>query len=184
MFSYLTGRYQRVNFNRILSDEVAITNGVSQGSVLGPLLFLFYIDQTLSLPETSSCLCFADDINLSCATSDFFTDCQRDLNKFVDWSSENSLKYNTEKCVCFHISEAHNCDFKIDQISLQKVHFTTILGVQVFSSLKWSRHIRNKLTKAQRSFNCLRHNVPYSLPIKSSKICTHPAFYLFSYTPL
>ena len=78
-----------------------------------------------SLPESSSCFCFADDTKFSCATSDFFTDCQRDLNKPVDWSSENSLKFNAEKCVYIHMSEAHKCDFNIDEISLQKVHNTT-----------------------------------------------------------
>ena len=164
MFSYLTGRKQRVNINGILSDT--ITSGVPQGSVLGPLPFLIYIDDMSSLPESSSCFCFADDTKLSCATSDFFTDCQRDLNKLVDWSSENSLKFNAEKCVYIHISEAHKCDFKIDQISLQKVHNTTDLGVENCSNLKWSRHIRIKLTKAERSFNCLRHNAQYSLPNK------------------
>ena len=166
MFSYLTGRKQRVNINGILSDEVTITSGFPQGSVLGPLLFLVYIVDMSSLSETSSCFCFADNTKLSCASSDFFTDCQRDLNKLVDWSSVNSLKFNAEKCVYIHISEAHQCDFKIDQVSLQKVHNTTDLGVEICSILKWSRHIRNKLTKAQRSFNGLRHNVPYSLPNK------------------
>ena len=72
MFSYLTGRNQRVNINGILSDEVTITSGVLQSSVLGPLLFLIYINDMSSLPESSSCFCFADDTKLSCATSDFF----------------------------------------------------------------------------------------------------------------
>ena len=80
------------------------------------------------------------------------------------------MNLNAEKCVYIHISEAHKCDLKIHQISLQKVHNTSDLGVETCSNLKWSRHIRNKLTKAQRSFNCLRHNVPFSLPNKVKQI--------------
>ena len=164
MFSNLSGRKHRVNINGKMSYEVTITSGVPQGSVLEPLLILIYIDDMSSLPESSSCFCFADDTKLSCATSDFFNDCQRDPNKIVDWFPVNSLKFNAEKCVYFFISEAHKCDFKIDQISLQKEQNTTDLGVELCSILKCSRHIRNKLTKAQRSFNCLRHNVQYCLP--------------------
>ena len=93
-----------------------------------------------------------------------FADCQRGFNGLVNWCSENSLKFNAENWFYFHISEAQKCDFKIDQIFLQKVDYTTNLGVEICSNLKWSRHIRNKLTKAQWRFNCLWHNVPYSLP--------------------
>ena len=51
VFSYLTGRKQRVNINGILSDEVTITSGVPQGRVLGPLVFFIYIDDMSSLPK-------------------------------------------------------------------------------------------------------------------------------------
>ena len=138
-----------------------------------------------SLPEISSCFCFADDTKLSFATSDFYTGCQRDLNKIIDWSSEKFLEFNSEKYVYIHISEAPKCDFKIDQISLQKMHNTTDLGVEICSDLKWSRHIRNKLTKVQRISivsDTMCHIAIYHT--KSSKICTHPACYLFSYKPL
>ena len=81
IFSYLSDRSQRVSVNGTLSDEIMVTSGVPQGSVLGPLLFLVYTDDMLSLPEFSSCFCFADDTKLACAGEDMFSKCQEDLDR-------------------------------------------------------------------------------------------------------
>ena len=106
----------------------------------------------LSLLESSRCFCFAGDTKLSCATSDIFTDCQIDLNKLVDWSSEKFSIFNAEKYVYIHISESHKRDFKRDHVSLQKVHYKTYLGVEPCSELKWSRHMCDKQKLREVSF--------------------------------
>ena len=75
-------------------EIVSIGSGVPQGSVLGPLLFLVYIDDMLSLPKNSNCYCFADDTKLVCSATNVFGDSQEDINRLYNWSNSNSLKFN------------------------------------------------------------------------------------------
>ena len=106
IFSYLSVRSQRVSVNGTLSDEITVTSGIAhEGSVLGPLLFLVYIDDMLSLPERSSCFCFPDDTKLACAGEDMFSKCQEDLDKLYTWAAENYLAFNVDKCVCLQVSK-------------------------------------------------------------------------------
>ena len=82
-----------------------VTSGVPQGSLLGLLLFLVYIDDMLSVPEFSSCFCFADDTKLACAVDDMFNKCQKDLDKLFTWAADNDLTFNVDKCVYLQVSE-------------------------------------------------------------------------------
>ena len=164
IFFYLSDRSQRVSVNGTLSDEIMVTSGIPQGSVLGPLLFLVYIDDMLSLPEFSSCFCFADDTKLACAGEDMLSKCQEDLDKLFTWAAENGLTFNVDKCVYLQVSKKCDGGFSIGSNLIRKVDRTSDLGIEISSNLKWNIHVRTKLAKAQRSFNYLRHNVPYSLP--------------------
>ena len=164
IFSYLSGRSQRVSVNGTLSDEIMVTSGVPQSSVLGPLLFLVYIDDMLSVPDFSSCFCFADDTKLACAGEDMFNKCQKDLDKLLTWAADNDLTFNVDKCVYLQVSEICDSGLNIGSNLIRKVDKISDLGIEISSNLKWSNHVRTKLAKAQRSFNYLRHNVPYSIP--------------------
>ena len=149
IFSYLSDRWQRVNVNGTLSDEIMVTSGVPQGSVLGPLLFLVYIDDMLSLPEVSSCFCFADDTKLACAGEDMFNKCQEDLDKLFTWAADNDLTFNVDKCVYLQVSEKCDSCLSIGSNLIRKVDKTSDLGIENSSNLKWSIHVRTKLAKAQ-----------------------------------
>ena len=164
--SYLADRTQRVCIDGNLSDIVSIGSGVPQGSVLGPLLFLVYIDDILSLPKNSNCYCFADDTKLVCSSTNVFGDSQEDINRLYNWSNSNSLKFNASKCSYIHISKKTTGDLFLNNEKLRKVESTTDLGIEVTSCLRCDFHIRSKLNKAKQNFNYLRHNVPYSLPNK------------------
>ena len=97
--SFLQGRIQQVYVNGVTSQWKNVTSGIPQGSVLGPLLFVIYIND---LPEhlNSECYLFADDTKLFkiITEADDQKLLQEDLNKCMTWSSKWLLKFHPEKC--------------------------------------------------------------------------------------
>ena len=99
--SYLTNRSQRVVLDNCTSDVVTVLSGVPQGSILGPLLFVLFInDIFFNIDENSRIGLYADDTKLwrKIATS---ADCdilQRDIDTFNTWCIRNKIKFKTDKC--------------------------------------------------------------------------------------
>ena len=152
-----------------------VTSGVPQGSVLGPLMFLVYIDDMLSLPEFSSCFCFADDTKLACAGEDMFNKCQEDFDKLFTWAADIDLTFNVDKCLYLQVSKKCDSGLSIGSIMIRKVDKTSDLGIEISPNLKWRIHVRTKLAKAQRcliifDIMCLTayrtaSNIIYFLPV-------------------
>ena len=85
------------------SDVLSLTSGVSQGSVLGPLLFISYINDITLVPLSDGTMSlYADDLMLYCriqsATDYHFL--QMDIDNLCVWSDDNLLKFNSRKCKC------------------------------------------------------------------------------------
>ena len=101
--SFLTNRKQRVKVNGEYSDYAPVTSGIPQGSILGPLLFIIFIND---LPEGVSNFCkiFADDTKLF-GTTDNHLSIQNDLNLLMKWSEDWQLKFNVDKCNVLHIGK-------------------------------------------------------------------------------
>ena len=100
---WLIGRRQRVVVDGEVSNWKAVLSGVPQGSVLGPILFLIYIND-LDDDITSKVLKFADDTKVfrkikSDADRQHLQD---DLNKFIEWSEKWQMLFNFGKCKCLH----------------------------------------------------------------------------------
>ena len=94
--SYLHDRKQRVT----------VTSGVPQGSLLGPMLFLLFVNNLPDTVSSSTAACYADDTKVL-RTINSATDCsalQADLNSLVDWSKSSSLLFNKKKCKCQRIA--------------------------------------------------------------------------------
>jgi len=96
--SYLSNRYQRVKVNNILSDELPVYYSVPQGTILGPLLFIIYLNGLLNQNiDSGEIFCFADDTAIL-----FSSDCQKNtksivntgLDKIKTWLNNNSLQIN------------------------------------------------------------------------------------------
>jgi len=135
--NYLTGRSQRVIFNNCSSRPTEVTCGVPQGSILGPLLFLLYIND---LPNTTSIphfILFADDTNILFSHQDPKTlesMINTELKIISNWFKLNKLSLNIKKTnyIVFKnkYSNKPDCDYniKIDNTPIQKVETTKFLG--------------------------------------------------------
>ena len=99
--SYLYSRKQQVVVSGAYSATVDVTSGVPQGSVLGPLLFLIYVDGLAEMPmHGGSLIMFADDALLYKVVQSItdFQDLQSDVSSFVQWTADHDLKLKVKKC--------------------------------------------------------------------------------------
>ena len=102
---YLTGRRQRTMVSGNISSWKNVTYGVPQGSTLGPLLFLLFVDDVTNLDLQSKCVLYADDIVLYCANADVnsnLTMLSNDMSKIFDWSNQSRLTINFSKTKIMH----------------------------------------------------------------------------------
>ena len=174
LFSYLYGREQYVVLNGERSSTRPVLSGVPQGSVLGPLLFLIYInDATLeSLHINSKVILYADDILLhriiTCPSD--FTALQADINTLSKWVSVNNLTLNAAKCKYMIISRLRRNSIPAPPITLngqplEKVSSYRYLGVTISNDLSWNTHIDEISKKARKIVGLLyRQFSTYSPP--------------------
>ena len=160
MRSFLTKIFQRVVVNGSYSDWVPVTSGVPQGSVLGPLLFLLYVDQLTTLPKVCKLKLFADDVLLHFSVTSV-KDCQliqNDLSAIVSWSKLWQLNLNHRKCEALSITNKRKPITFTYFIGNQPVQWTNLvkyLGIHLNSKLLWSTQCQIVATKATRVLNIL-----------------------------
>ena len=98
--NYLTNRKQIVKYNQTRSNEMVIESGVPQGSILGPILFLLYVNDIENCSNLLSFILFADDTNIFYTNSCLKTlnkIIQTEINKVAEWLNVNKLSLNTKK---------------------------------------------------------------------------------------
>ena len=144
--SFLLGRTQRVVVKGEMSDELDVWSGVPQGSVIGPLLFLIYINDLLD-EITSKGKLFADDSKLfrRIHDEDDYVALQRDLLKLQEWSSTWLLKFNESKCKVMHIGTRgapnDHYNYNLNGNILEKTDLEKDLGVYVTPDWKSGDHV-------------------------------------------
>ena len=153
--NYLNKRKQKTIFNNASSELNDITVGVPQGSVLGPLLFLVYINDLCDVLETSHSFLYADDTVLVSSASDYIIahrDMQHDLDNITNWCKSNKLTLNISKTKCMLLGSKHKIrktrhfPLHIDNIPLDYVLFYKYLGITTDQSLNVNLHV-NQLIK-------------------------------------
>ena len=154
---FLTGRSQRVRVDGHLSEEIEVTSGVPQGSVLGPLLFLAYVNDIWRNVDSDLRL-FADDCIIYRKIrdrSDIET-LQADLNKLMKWAQTNEMTINPGKCKAVNFSKSRIKDrlqYKIDDQIIPEENSFKYLGLIIRSDLNWQDHVNHTLRKAWRSLH-------------------------------
>ena len=138
-------------------------SGVPQGTVLGPLLFLLYIND-ITNGINSEIRLFADDCILYrtiTADSDSIQ-LQKDINSLHSWSVAWQMNFNAKKCHILSISRKKLkplLDYKLGPNQLSAVDSYPYLGVTVSADLRWHSHVNNVCTKATRTLNFIRRNI-------------------------
>ena len=144
--SYLCVRVQYVTYNAMQSNRSAITCGVPQGSIFGPLLFLLYINDLSSVSKSCFSVLFADDTNVFIKGKNLQELCNRlndELNNIQNWLSCNKLSLNVLKTHYIIFTPRNkivdSIDIKINNTSIERVYSTKFLGVHIDSQLSWKK---------------------------------------------
>lgn len=163
--NYLTGRNQYVEFKGTKSNMLPVSCGVPQGSVLGPLLFIIYMNDLPNALTHSSSILFADDTTIHHTHENIdilFANMNIDLNYVTEWFKANKLSLNTLKThfILFH-SKNMEIPEVIPQITLantviQNVAQVVFLGLTLDSNVEWKMHIRNIEAKLSSSLYIIR----------------------------
>ena len=155
--NFLLNRRQRVVLNNSKSNWTEVISSVPQGSVLGPILLILYIND---LPDALSCVSklFTDDTKLY-RTVDSYGDSnmlQMDLYELDNWSESWQMKFNIQKCKVLHLGRKKNprnfylmFDNENECLStIKDIRELTDLGVQMNESLRFEKQIGNVVQKA------------------------------------
>ena len=169
---YLTGRSQYVEIDGISSNVLSLSTGVRQGSILGPLLFLIYMNDIPYCTKYFNFILYADDTTLS-NTSQIPSMSPLNINdelaKVYDWLAVNKLSLNVKKTkyVIFHAInkkfEDVVPDLEINGIPLERVKSFNFLGLLLNENISWKPHIdllSNKLAQCAGVLNKLKRFLP------------------------
>ena len=155
--SFLRGRRQRVVLRNGFSTWKEVTSGVPQGSILGPLLFLFYVNDIPDIVSSTAKM-FADDTKVYRKISSK-ADCdslQSDLNELAAWSKRWLLEFNAEKCVVLRIRAALNYQYSLNGVYLKEVTSQKDLGITISNSLNQTKHVQELVKKARQKIAMFR----------------------------
>ena len=163
--SYLSDRYQFVHYDDKSSEMRKILFGVPQGSILGPILFLIFINDLVNTSTLINFILFADDTCLfksDDSLQDLVANINTELIEIKKWISLNKLTINMNKthCILFHRNKTLPQNLPIVKIGSAPVNYvqsTKFLGVHVDSKLNWKCHISHISNKLNKTCGILYH---------------------------
>ena len=150
--NFLTNRRQRVVVENGKSEWANVISGIPQGSVLGPILFIIFIND---LPDvvSSTVQIFADDTKIYRTINNIGDTIilQEDLNKLQQWSTKWQLKFNAKKCKVMHLGSRNSkAEYAMEGTTLNTVIEEKDLGVLIDEELKFHKHVSAAVAKANQ----------------------------------
>ena len=172
--NYLSGRSHYVLYENEMSSTLPVISGVPQGSILGPLLFIVYVNDIPEAINYSHCYLFADDAKLLQVINspEDQTELQEDLSAISSWCKKWNLTLNSNKCSAVHFSTQSTqqlATYSIDARIIPFFESQRDLGVIVSDTLSWSHQCDLVCSKAYRALHVIRRNVPPTSHIRLKK---------------
>lgn len=170
--SYIKNRSQFVSVQGYSSESFVATSGVPQGSHLGPLLFIIYLNNIRTCFQHSKFLLYADDLKVYLQINSI-TDCQNlqeDLNRLVDYCNDNSLFLNLNKCKTITFTRNINQTkflYTINDVPLCRVTVIRDLGVIFDSKLLFDEHIDSIINSSSKMLGYIIRQCKYFSQNKS-----------------
>ena len=185
---YLTNRKQCTQVNGCYSKSNFITCGVPQGSILGPLLFLIYVNDIVHESRHTAIYLYADDtvlLSKSKSIANARTDMQNDLNSIMLWCERNKLSLNVKKTKNMLFGTRHRLKntrcgkISINNTDLEIVNQYKYLGIILDSHLSYAKHLNNVVRMVSHKINLLgrvRQYLNYNASILVYKTMILPYF--------
>ena len=170
--NFLIHRTQQTVVNGTKSDVCSVLSGVPQGTVLGPLLFLLYINVLPNIVQSQIRL-FADDsiLYIELKSTDFPLILQHNLDQLYHWSKAWQMEFNVTKCYVMSFTRKKSptkTNYFLNEIQLKSTNTHPYLGVYLSSDLRWNIHYSHISKKANRTLGFLRRNFYHEL--RTSKV--------------
>ena len=187
---WLKDRRQRVVVDGEVSSWKSVLSGVPQGSVLGPILFLVYIND-LEEGVTGKILKFADDTKLFRKVKEIGDkqNLQDDIDKLVKWSEKWQMLFNFGKCKCLHIGSGNTgMNYEMGGTILSKTVKEKDLGVTMNANMKVSEQCRIAASKGNRVLGMIRRNITYKeksliIPLYKAIVRPHLEYCIQAWNP-
>ena len=180
--SYHRDRFQITSYNNVMSSPLPLTTGVPQGSVLGPCLFLLFINYLTSVVKYSAINIYADDTLIYVSDSDIVTAARKlqyDIDSIVNWFRKNKLTLSVEKTFTMFVGSRKRLQsisvfpqLTIHDKVLENKESAKYLGIIIDRHLSWNDQISDicqRLRPKIGIFGRLRHFLPFNALINVYK---------------
>ena len=185
--SYLSNRKQLIKVKSLKSDTLLIKSGVPQGSILGPLLFLLYMNDIASISSTGSTDLYADDTTICETSSDLQkiqTQLQIRLNLINKWCTQNNMSIHPAKTKCMVISTSYKLklnkelNLTINDVMIENVTVQKLLGVYIDNTLSWKAQM-SKVSSKLNSKIALLKRISYYLTYDMKLLFLQCLYYVY-----